>query len=180
MKLKTFAFIVLSLCTVFGAQAATRVELLAGANNIDLNQDGVPDLLVSATFDNNTSHPSQTLSAFINKNGNWYILPVPDDDGFTWSDFRLAGSSDKIIGFELHNIQGVYYLIRAMKFSSNQDNDDMTEAAKIKFSRYRVAESSEEPGAPVFYWQLSGSYTTSQTYDDVDQAFAQLKIDEFK
>ncbi|WAH61549.1 hypothetical protein LZ023_37705 (plasmid) [Pseudomonas silvicola] len=110
-EIKTFAFIVLSLSTVFGAQGATRVGLLAGANNIDLNQDGIPDLLVSATFDNNTSHPSQTLSAFINKNGNWFILPVPDDDGFTWSDFRLAGSSDKIIGFELHNIRAFYYLI---------------------------------------------------------------------
>ncbi|MGK3114737.1 carbapenem self-resistance protein CarG family protein [Candidatus Pantoea formicae] len=180
MKLKLLAFLTLLCGTAEAADLTTQVVFPTGASNIDLNHDGVPDLLVSAAFDNNTSHPSQTLSAFINKNGNWYILPVPDDDGFTWSDFRLAGSSDKIIGFELHNIHGAYFLIRAEKYAADHSSEDLTEEAKIKFSKYRVAESSEEPGAPVFYWQLSGSYITSEPYFDVDEAFKKLDVTAFK
>lgn len=158
-------------------QSNTRIHLKTGVNNIDLNNDGIADTLFMATYDNNTSHPSETLTVFVKSGKNWFIVPVPDDDGFTLADFRLSGSALKVNGVELHRFKGVAYLIRGVKYAGN---GDITDSSKVKFSRYRLAGNNDDPGTSAFYWEAAGSYLTEQTFNSVDDAFQTLTMERFR
>ncbi len=159
------------------SQNDTRIHLKIGVNNIDLNNDGIADTLFMATYDNNTSHPSETLTVFVKTGENWFIVPVPDDDGFTLADFRLSGSALKVNGVELHRFKGIAYLIRAVKYAAD---GDITDGSKVTFSRYKLAENNDDPGTSVFYWEAAGSYLTEQIFNSVDDAFQTLAMEKFR
>lgn len=161
------------------SQADTRIHLKSGVNNIDLNGDGVPDAVFSATYDNNTSHPGATLSIFIRQKNAWYIVPVPDDDGFTWTDLKLSASVLKIAGVELHHYKSRVCLIRAVKYAGSAGRGDLTDKSPVKFSLFRLADNNDDPGTAVFYWEASGVYITQDAFDDVDQAFKRLDMEKF-
>ncbi|MEB8681013.1 CpmJ protein [Cronobacter malonaticus] len=161
------------------ASQAVPVALKDGPNTLDINQDGANDLIFSATYDNNTSHPSSTLTVYIQKDHAWLIVPVPDDDGFTWSDFRLSASTTKISGYEPYQVNHIFYLVRAVKIAESSESTDLTDATKVKFTRYRIASNSTDPGVAAFFWQPSGSYVTDAAYSDVDDAFRTLNMDKF-
>lgn len=158
----------------------SRIALKEGENRIDLNNDGIPDIVFSATYDNNTSHPSQTLTVFIRRDNNWFIVPLPDGDGFTWADFRLSASTLKIDGFELHRDKGTLYLIRAAKYAGKNGISDLTDQSQVTFSRYRMAESHDDPGISLFHWEPAGSYISDMTFNDVDDAFQLMKMEKFR
>lgn len=81
----------------------SKVMLKKGVNMLDVNGDGLKDIVIDAIFDNNTSHPNHTMTIFIkNKNGEYNIIPVPNDTGFTWSDFSLSASTIKITNYQLY------------------------------------------------------------------------------
>ncbi|CCJ72192.1 CpmJ protein [Cronobacter condimenti 1330] len=67
MKLSALFFALLLTSACVHAEQITPVALKDGPNTLDLNQDGIADLLLSATYDNNTSHPSSTLTIYIQK-----------------------------------------------------------------------------------------------------------------
>lgn len=160
-------------------QSSSQIHLSNGLNSIDLNSDGLPDAVFSATYDNNTSHPGDTLSIFIRHDKNWFIVPVPDDDGFTWTDLKLSGSALKISGIELHHYNGRVYFVRAVKYAGNDGGEDMTDKLRVKFSRFQLEENRSDPGTSLFFWDLAGSYITEQRFDDVDEAFQTLDMGKF-
>ncbi|MFE0588089.1 carbapenem self-resistance protein CarG family protein [Pantoea vagans] len=162
------------------SQADTRVHLNKGLNSIDLNGDGIPDTVFSATYDNNTSHPSETLNVFIRQGKNWFIVPVPDDDGFTWADLRLSASALKISGTELHRYKGRVYLIRAVKYAGSAGGGNLTDKTRVRFSRFRLEENNDDPGTSVFYWDPAGIYLTEHTFDEVNEAFQILDMEKFR
>jgi len=162
------------------SQADTRIHLNKGLNSIDLNEDGIPDTVFYATYENNTSHPSDTLNIFIRQGKNWLIVPVPDDDGFTWTDLRLSASTLKISGTELHRYKGCVYLIRAIKYADRSGGADLTDKTRVRFSRFRLKENNDDPGTSVFYWDLAGIYLTEQTFDEVNEAFQILDIEKIR
>ncbi|WP_067436275.1 carbapenem self-resistance protein CarG family protein [Duffyella gerundensis] len=161
-------------------QADTHIHLKKGLNSIDLNGDGIPDTVFSATYDNNTSHPSETLNIFISQEKNWLIVPVPDDDGFTWTDLRLSASILKISGTELHRYKGRVYLIRAAKYAGSGGGGDLTDKSRVRFSRFRLEQNNDDPGTSVFYWDPAGIYLTEQTFDEVNEAFHILDMEKFR
>ncbi|MEL7696481.1 MULTISPECIES: carbapenem self-resistance protein CarG family protein [Pantoea] len=160
------------------SQVNTRIDLNSGLNSIDLNSDGIADAVFSATYDNNTSHPSETLSIFIRQGENWFIVPVPDDEGFTWTDLKLSASALKVGGIELHRDKDKIYLIRAVKYA--EGGGDLTDKSPVKFSRFRLEENRSDPGTSVFYWESAGLYLTEQNFDDVDEAFQHLEMEKFR
>lgn len=162
------------------SSADTRINLEKGLNSIDLNNDGIPDTIFSATYDNNTSHPSDTLNIFIRQGKEWLIVPVPDDDGFTWTDLKLSASTLKISGTELHRYKESVYLIRAIKYASSDGGGDLTDKTRVRFSRFRLRESRDDPGTSVFYWEPAGLYFTEQTFDEVNEAFETLDMEKFR
>ncbi|MCL6723092.1 carbapenem self-resistance protein CarG family protein [Enterobacter ludwigii] len=172
------------LFTVLGSRPAmsqtdTRIHLKQGVNSIDLNGDGIPDAVFSAIYDNNTSHPGATLSIFIRQKNAWYIVPVPDDDGFTWTDLKLSASVLKIAGVELYHKKGRVYLIRAVKYTGRTGRGDLTDKSPVKFSRFLLADNNDDPGTAVFYWEAAGVYITKDTFDNVDEAFKRLDMEKF-
>lgn len=177
--------IVILLATILVSHPAvcgneTRINLKEGVNSIDLNNDGVPDNVFMAIYDNNTSHPSQTLTVFVNQGKHWFILPVPDDDGFTWADFRLSASALKISGFELHRYKSHVYLVRALKYAGETGSEDISDVSRVKFLRYRLAENHTDPGTSVYDWNAAGSFVTEKKYNDVDEAFQSLSMEAFR
>lgn len=161
------------------SDAATRIHLKSGVNNIDLNGDGIPDIVFSAIYDNNTSHPGATLSIYIRQNNTWYIVPVPDD-GFLWTDLKLSASVLKIAGIELYRYKGKVYLVRALKDTGQAGRGDPADSSPVKFSRFLLANNDDDPGTAVFYWESAGMYITKDSFDDVDEAFKCLEMDKFK
>lgn len=162
------------------SQADTHIYLKKGLNSIDLNDDGIPDTVFSATYDNNTSHPSETLNIFIRQGKDWFIVPVPDDDGFTWTDLRLSASTLKVSGIELHRYKGRVYLIRAVKYAGSSGGGDLTDKSRVRFSRFRLEENNDDPGTSAFYWDPAGIYLTEQTFDEVNEAFLVLDMEKFR
>ncbi|MFV9670298.1 carbapenem self-resistance protein CarG family protein [Pantoea sp. KXB25] len=172
------ATMLISLCAF--SQTDTRLYLNTGLNSLDLNNDGIPDAIFAATYDNNTSHPSETLNIFIRQEKNWFIVPIPDDEGFTWTDLRLSASTLKVSGTELHRYKQHVYVVRATKYAGSSGNEDVTDTLPVRFSRFRLEENSDDPGTSVFYWAPAGSYLTKQTFDDVDKAFKTLDMEKFR
>ena len=161
------------------SQPDTRIHLNKGMTSFDLKNDGISVTVFSATYDNNTSHPSDTLNVFIKKGKNWFILPVPDDDGFTWTNFRLSASTLQISGYELHRYKRRIYIIRAVKYTSNSGDGDLTDKLRVRFSRFRLEENTNDPGTSVYYWAPAGIYHTEQTFEEVNQAFQTLDMEKF-
>lgn len=172
------ATILVSHSAVCGSE--TRINLKEGINSIDLNNDGIPDNVFMATYDNNTSHPSQTITVFVNQGKNWFILPVPDDDGFTWADLRLSASTLKVSGFELHRYKNHVYLVRALKYAGKTGSEDISDKSRVKFSRYCLVENHTDPGTSVYNWDVAGSFITENTFNDVDEAFQSLSMEAFR
>ncbi|CAI1827011.1 Uncharacterised protein [Serratia marcescens] len=178
MSFMLLTVMLLNLPTI--AQANARIHLSKGLNSIDLNGDGISDAVFSATYDNNTSHPNETLNIFIRQGQTWLIVPVPDDDGFTWTDLKLSASALKVGCIELHRYQGKVYLVRAVKFVESSDDGDLTDKTRVKFSRFRLEESNDDPGTPAFYWGAAGVYSTEHTFETVDEAFQTLDMERFR
>ncbi|WP_227508917.1 carbapenem self-resistance protein CarG family protein [Klebsiella aerogenes] len=173
------------LIAIFGmcssiSQANSQIHLKPGGNNIDLNGDGIPDVVFSAIYDNNTSHPGATLSIYIRQKNNWYIVPVPDDDGFIWTDLKLSASVIKIAGVELYRYKSKVYLVRAVKDAGQAEHEDLTDSSRVKFSRFLLAHNNDDPGTATFYWESAGVYITKDSFDDVDEAFKCLEMENFK
>lgn len=157
------------------------VSLKNGMNLIDINADGVKDIVFSATYDNNTSHPSHTVTVFIkNIHGGYNIVPYPEANSFTWSDFSLSASTTKIYGYKLVRLKNKYFMVSAEKFVTAQNSSDVSDSMRVKVNRYIMVETRDDPGVPTFQWNQAGSYITKEKYNDVDDALMKIKMDSFK
>lgn len=148
------------------------IDLKWGVNMMDVNGDGLVDLVIYAKFDNNTSHPNKTMTIFMkNKNGEYNIVPVPNDAGFTWFDFSLSASTTKITDFKLYKKSNGFFVVRVHKMANKQNGEDVSDKLPVKLSRYDINMDQEIPGNPLFYWGLTKTYVTKEHYGDVDEAF---------
>jgi hypothetical protein len=144
-----------------------KVNMADGINYIDLNGDGKKDMLVYAKFDNNTTHPSQTLTIFMkNKNNKYIIVPLPNDDGFTWYDFKLSASEMKTQDYELKIKEGAYYMI----YSKKRNGNDIFGKYPVEFTRYDIKYNNEDAGISTYYWDYTHSYVTKNKYNNVSDA----------
>jgi len=154
------------------SSSSSRVMLKDGINLLDINGDGVKDLIIDSRFENNTSHPNNTMTIFIkNKQGKYHIVPVPNDLGFTWSDFILSASTVKISGYALYKKNPGHFIVSAHKLTGGKYGDDVADALPVKFIRYDMNTYQDAPGVPPFSWEYTSAYITSEKYLDIDEAF---------
>ncbi|WP_249215757.1 integrin alpha [Citrobacter sp. JGM124] len=159
----------------------SRVTLKDGINQLDINGDGIVDLVIGSRFENNTSHPNNTMTIFIkNQQGKYYIVPVPNDLGFTWSDFILSASTVKISDYSLYKKKSGYFIISANKVTGGQYGDDMADALPVKFIRYDMSPYQDSPGVPPYSWEYTSAYTSTERYLDIDEAFKHFSIERLK
>ncbi|WP_409451089.1 carbapenem self-resistance protein CarG family protein [Erwinia sp.] len=168
---------------LFSGQAfASPEEMLLknGENIVDINSDGIKDIIFIANYDNNTSHPSRTMNVFIsNKQGDYNSIPCPQASGFTWADVSLSASGVKIYDYKLVNYQNRYFMVSAEKADIDKSGD-IADSAPVRINRYVIAQDESDPGIPAFQWRLAGSYITEKKFEDVTDALKKLNMDDFK
>ncbi|MCS3429714.1 carbapenem self-resistance protein CarG family protein [Klebsiella sp. BIGb0407] len=182
MKKNSLVFL-LSLLIPFTvcANNTSKVTLREGVNMLDINGDGIKDLVVYSKFENNTSHPNQTMTIFVvDRQGKYHILPVANDTGFTWSDFILSASTIKIADYALYKKQKGYFIVSAQKKAGGKYGDDMSDALPVKFTRYDMNTDQNAPGVPLYSWEHKSSYVTTEKYPDTDEAFKHFQIEKLK
>jgi len=147
------------------------VVLAPGANVIDINNDGWDDYIMLAQFDNNTAYPNCGMSFFIRKpDGGFSIVPVVNNDYFIWFDYWLSASAIAIADTRLYRAGSHYYLVSAHKIG-----DDLTDTQPVSFNVYQLNEARHDPGMPLYSWQVMKTFSSSQPYLSVDQAFSEIE-----
>ncbi len=147
------------------------VTLTPGANVIDINNDGCDDYIMLAQFDNNTAYPNRGMSFFIGKpDGGFSIVPVADNDYFIWFDYWLSASAIAIADTRLYRSDSSYYLVSAHKIG-----DDLSDTQPVSFNVYQLNETCHDPGMPLYSWQVMKTFTSSQPYLSVEQAFSEIE-----
>ena len=163
------------------AKESSRVTLREGVNTLDINGDGLNDLVVYSKFENNTSHPNQTMTIFVvDRQKKYHILPVANDTGFTWSDFILAASTIKIADYALYKKQKGYFIVSARKLGGGKNGDDMSDNLPVKFTRYDMNTDQNTPGVPLYSWEYKSAYITAEKYPDIDEAFKHFQPERLK
>jgi len=163
------------------ANETSKVILKEGSNLLDINGDGVDDLVVYSRFENNTSHPNNTMTIFmIDPQGKYHILPVANDIGFTWSDFILSASTIKIADYALYKKPGGYFIVSARKLTGGEHGEDVSDDLPVKFTRYDINSYQDAPGVPPYFWEYRGAYMTTEKYHDIDDAFVHFTSDMIK
>ncbi|SFN75449.1 carbapenem self-resistance protein CarG family protein [Xenorhabdus japonica] len=150
----------------------SKVNLNNGANFLDLNGDGKKDVVFYAEFENNTSHPSNTLTIFIkNKDKIFNIIPVPNDNTFTWFDFKLSSSEIKIQDYELRVKNGTYYMILSKK---KINKEDVFGESPVEFITYEIKYNNEDAGISDYYWDYVNEFITKNKYKSVSDAISEF------
>lgn len=154
-----------------------KVILKDGLNMLDINGDGVKDLVVYSRYENNTSHPNSTMTIFmVTQQGEYQIVPVPNDLGFTWSDFILSASTIKTSDYALYKKATGHFIVSAHKLTGDHYGEDVADELPVKFIRYDMNSRPDDPGVPTFAWEYTAAYITPQKYYDIDEAFQHFNV----
>ena len=169
MKSKLLAVIGLLLAPLHAAPLLP-VDLAAGVNTIDLNHDGLEDLVMLAQYDDNTTHPSMGIAFLIARpEGDYALAPVVNNDNFIMFDSSLSATADKTIDYRLYRLGPVYYLISAHKLG-----DDLFDTQPVLFSIHQLEEARNDPGFPRYSWQLKRKFISTRCYGSVDKSFVEI------
>lgn len=176
--LNVFVFIIFS-GFAYGGNKIEKV-LKQGVNVVESSSLNTSVIFVRSVYDNNTSHPSNTLSVFVKHKNEWHITSTPDDDGFIWSDILLSASTVKIVGYKVLSYNGSLHIIKAVKNAGVNDNVDLSGKSKVDFKKFTLSRNDIEPGVPIYTWNTSGSYLSDKEYIDVDVALEDVELRKFK
>ncbi|WP_224554579.1 carbapenem self-resistance protein CarG family protein [Pectobacterium versatile] len=153
------------------ASALSSVVLKDGINRLDLNQGGGKDYVVVAQFDNNTSHPNLGMTFFVRRpDGGYSIMPVANNNTFTWFDYRLSAAADFLVQDNRLFLSGKrYFLVTARKQGEN-----VFEPTKVMLTIYDFKTSLDDPGVPLYEWSERKRVVTQNTYQSVDCAYKEV------
>jgi len=146
------------------------IPLQQGVNSIDLNNDGLMDYAFLAQFDNNKSHPSNSITFYIQKpEGGYSLMPSIVDQEFPYFSLSLSGSDVMVSGFQLIRDESKIFFTTADKnIISAYDKH------KISYAFYEFIEDDDHPGAPLFRWRKIASASSTKTYIAVNESYSEL------
>ncbi|WP_074012956.1 hypothetical protein [Candidatus Sodalis sp. SoCistrobi] len=148
----------------------TPVPLVPGGNQVDIDNNGKPDLVILGQFDNNHTHNCHGISFFIHHpDGGFSMVPVANSDKFVWLDNRLTASSAKVLVNRLFHDGRRYYLVKAQKYGAN-----LYTLLPVKFTLYLLGKHQGEPGEPHYRWHAWRSFLSQQRYASVEESFAEI------
>jgi len=155
----------------FDTFALSIISLQQGVNNIDLNNDGLTDYVLVAQYDNNKSHPSDTITFYVQKpEGGFSIVPSIVEGEFSYFSLSLSGSNVMISGLSLvRNGTVVYFTTADKSVISAYDKHP------IHYSFYQLLENDDHPGVPLYQWYKVSSASSNQPYLSVEESFKELE-----
>ncbi len=166
--IKKICFLIL-LTTASAAQAMIPMELHSGPNKTDLTGNGLTDYIFVAHYDKNTSHPDRGITFYIAKpEGGYSIMPVPETAGtsFTYFDQSLSVTNHLVTDYRLYQTPQQTLFVTAHKRGA-----DPFTPQPVLFTIYRLKQSEDYPGVPLFSWHLVSSLTSEDRYISADLAF---------
>jgi len=146
------------------------ISLQQGVNSIDVNNDGLMDYVFLAQFDNNKSHPSVSITFYIQKpEGGYSLMPSIVDQEFPYFSLSLSGSDVMVSGFTLIQDEGKIFFTTADKnIISAYDKH------KINYAFYEFVEDDDHPGIPLFRWRKIASTSSTHAYIAVNESYSEL------
>lgn len=165
-------FLAVLLCASFSAFALDLIQMKQGVNSADLNGDGRVDYFFLAQYDNNKSHPSKTITFYIQKpEGGYSIMPSIVQHEFTYFSLSLSGSNIAVSDFSLVRDKEKFYFVTSDKISINA-YDKQT----FNFTLYQFVENEDNPGASLYSWEKTAEATSSSKYISAIDSFKELEL----
>jgi len=152
----------------------TVVPLNFGPNKVDMNGDGVNDVIFLGRRENFNAHGFTTFTFYIDTDNTWYIVPF--DNKKDAEEKEYLSTSEGADGF----LQDIRVLVPDS--SSNAPTtivvgvrdfgESFADAAPVKFIIYQLTRNDEGiPGWPPFYFQETQTIHGRKKYNDINQAF---------
>jgi hypothetical protein len=137
----------------------------------DLNGDGRIDYFLLAHYDNNKSHPSLTVTFYVNKpDGGYSIMPSIVEDEFPYFSLALSGSNVTVSGFTLMRDRENVYFVTANKALINAYDQQ-----KYHFTLYKFIENEDNPGTPLYSWEKLTESISHSKYLSAENSFVELE-----
>ena len=164
-------FFAVSLSISFNIFAYDLVEMNQGVNSIDLNGDGRMDYFFIAHYDNNKSHPSLTVTFYVNKpDGGYSIMPSIVKHEFPYFSLSLSGSNVTVSGFSLvRDKKNVYFI------TSNKTIINAYDQQKFDYTLYKFIKNEDNPGASLYSWEKVSETTSYGKYLSAKDSFVELE-----
>ncbi|MBU2708422.1 hypothetical protein KCM76_20685 [Zooshikella marina] len=167
-----FAIMYLCLISIWGTASEYEViKLKNGSNQLDLNGDGVKDIVFKGMFDNNTSFVNYSYTFFIKTKYNDFIhVPIGEShsDIIYW-DGRLSGIGYLYQDLKLIKFKSILLLVTAVK-----ENHGSFDKEKGLLSFYFLKKGAQHPGQIPYQWIRYNSKHSENKYYSVDEAFDEI------
>ena len=152
---------------------AERLDLHYGVNEVDINGDGVKDVIVKARFDTGTAHSYDTYIV---------MIKLPKEERHDQEYFKVP-REETGNGFDLDTAEGADCIVRDYKFEldakhqllvTRYDRDAGTQwcgAGKVTITTYRLLDTSaiQFDAQPPFILQKVKEKRTLKKYESVEQ-----------
>jgi len=147
------------------------IPLQQGVNSIDINNDGLMDYAFLAQFDDNKSHPSNSITFYIQKpEGGYSLMPSIVDQEFPYFSLSLSGSDVMVSGFTLIHKQG-----KVLFTTADKSIISAYDKHKINYTFYEFIEDDDHPGVPLYRWRKITSASSTGTYIAVNESYSELE-----
>jgi hypothetical protein len=155
---------------------AVPLELHYGANSVDINGDGVPDLIVKTRWENMNAHSFDKYLVAIHLKDKfydreYYEVPLGDTFDYSFANFESADCLNKDI---ISQIDYKFELDKGWLKVTRYERigwDDHSDVYPVKIMTYRLTDSGKEGergvGDPLFYLKLVDTQMARKKYCDV-------------
>lgn len=179
---KLFLAVMIGLCsTVYGntsvdgkeTHASSEVSLHYGINRVDLDGDGIKDMVVMGRHEYFNAHAFDYVSFLVympNADVNWHIVPFPRAK----KRFRLlasGGADCTLHDFRLYtpkHSKSKILVVADRKFTKSYGEENT-----VTFTYYKLSKDPGHEDGPAVYFEQTKVVKTEKKYCDVNRAMAE-------
>ena len=152
------------------------LDLKYGVNEVDINGDGVKDMIVRVRWDNLNAHSFDKYLVMIRLDGEDYrrgVYEVPKGRDYDYA-FRTGEGADCDLAaykFELDK----HHLLKVTQYSKFMTTESFCDATPVTIKTYLLTDGVKEDGmaswgTPPFYLKEIKKVTTKRLYEDAHMA----------
>ena len=155
----------------------TVVSLKSGANSIDLNGDGKPDVVFDAWRDNGNAHGFEVITFYLadpDQTGQWRLLPLYDSTMRHERDFyrTFMGADCVLEDLVVVRSKANPHAPAELVLGSRQMGQSFVDSMPVTFTVYQfVSDSEATVGSPPYYFRATRVIRGRHRYCDINDAF---------